>query len=102
MVNRIYHIVTLASWEAQLVNDFYIHESLDTEGFIHASTAAQLEATIQRYYADCEKVIVLTIDTNLLTAELKYELAPSVNELFPHLYGRLNKSAIVHVEERLV
>ena len=38
------------------------------------------------------------INEEKLTAVLKYELAPSVNEAFPHIYGMLNLDAVVKVE----
>jgi uncharacterized protein (DUF952 family) len=95
----IYHIVTIADWEQQKNNELYIHPSLAIEGFIHSSTAAQLAATINRYYAGQEKVIVLHIDVTKLQPELVYELAPSVNEYFPHIFGELNIDAVVKVEE---
>ncbi len=68
------------------------------EGYIHASSALQLQATILRYYASCEHVVVLTINTALLTAKLQYDLAPSVNQIFPHIYGTINKDAVEGVE----
>ncbi len=95
----IYHIVTLAEWELQKDNKFYAHPSLPLEGFIHASTQEQLKATMERYYASEDKVIVLTIDINKVQAEIKFELAPSVNQLFPHIFGELNLDAVVKVEE---
>jgi uncharacterized protein (DUF952 family) len=96
----IYHIVTIEEWDKQKQNEYYEHDSLAQEGFIHASTHQQLDATIQRYYSNEAKVIVLKIDTEKLTTDLKYELAISVNEYFPHLYGKLNKDAIIEVSER--
>ncbi len=91
----IYHIVTLTEWELQKKNENYIHSSLMAEGFIHTSTAEQLQATIQRYYTNYEKVIVLKIEVSKVDAEIKYEQATSVNQYFPHIYGALNLNAIV-------
>ena len=50
---------------------------------------------LQRYYKNATGLLLLHVDENKLAAELKYELSPSVNELFPHLYGRLNLDAVV-------
>ncbi len=94
----IYHIVTVTEWELQCNTTTYTHASLLTEGFVHASTAEQLTATIQRYYANEKQVVVLHLNTTKLTAPLLYELAPSVNQLFPHIYGLINKDAIEKVE----
>lgn len=94
-----YHIVTPAQWALFADSIYYEAESLHTEGFIHASTAEQLEATMNRYYKGQPTVLLLKIESAKLSAELKYELAPSVNEYFPHIYGQLNKDAIVNITE---
>lgn len=79
----------------------YIHTSLDEEGFIHASRAAQVEGVLDRYYDGVNDLLKLTIDTDLLdgTSTLKEELAESIGEMFPHIYGPINKSAIVSIEK---
>lgn len=96
--DSIYHIVTQAQWALQQSNNYYTQASLLAEGFIHCSTAEQLQPTIQRYYAAEQQVVVLTINPALLTVPLKYELAPSVGELFPHVYGVINMVAIIKVQ----
>jgi uncharacterized protein (DUF952 family) len=74
---------------------------LATEGFIHCSYPSQLEAVLKRYYSDVEKVLILKIDTDKLLSKLVKE--PSTNdEMYPHIYGRLNLSAVVEVQERVV
>jgi uncharacterized protein (DUF952 family) len=41
----------------------------------------------------------LVIDAHKLTSELKYELAPSIHENFPHVYGPINLDAVIGVQE---
>jgi uncharacterized protein (DUF952 family) len=94
----IYHIITVDQWNIQKNNLYYSVASIAIEGFIHCSTQEQLMTTIGRYYANEKEVVVLTIDVSKLEPELKYELAPSVNELFPHIFGELNLSAVVEIK----
>ncbi len=97
---KIYHIVTPEVWENFKDRDFYEAESLQTEGFIHCSFREQLEAVLQRYYADAEKVLILEIDTEKLGSKLINE--PSTNnEIYPHIYGKINREAIIGIEQRL-
>ena len=97
----IYHVVLPAVWERFKTKPSYQPDSLATEGFIHCSYASQLEGVLERYYSGVEKVLILTIDTDKLFSKLVKE--PSTNnELFPHLYGRLNNNAVVNVEERIL
>lgn len=98
---HIYHIVLPDAWEAQKGNDLYEAASLATEGFIHCSYVEQLDAVLDRYYSGVEKVLLLTIDPARLTVELVAE--PSTGgEIYPHIYGKINRDAIVEVTERLL
>ena len=91
----IYHVISNAGWQKALSEGFYEADSLAKEGFIHASKEDQVAGVIQRFYKDKTDLILLHIDENKLTAELKYELAPSINEEFPHIFGPLNTDAVV-------
>lgn len=95
----IYHIVTPETWEKFADETEYEAASLQSEGFIHCSYRNQLEEVLQRYYADEKKVLILHINPHRLTAPLVAE--PSTNrEIYPHIYGRINKSAVAEIEER--
>ena len=95
----IYHVVTEANWQNALQKGFYEAESLAKEGFIHTSKAEQVAGVLDRYYKNQSNLFLLHIDETKLTAPLKYELAPSVNEEFPHIFGQLNLDAVVKVEK---
>jgi uncharacterized protein (DUF952 family) len=94
----IYHLVKPQYWNTQKENAAYFSETFNEETFIHASTKAQLNATANRYYKNETTVVLLEIDTNLLISELKYEYSPSVQQDFPHIYGGINKEAIVKID----
>lgn len=91
----IYHITTPAQWQQFSFLPFYEAASLQSEGFIHASKAQQLQETANRYYKNEPEIVLLTIDTSLLAIPLLYEEAPNRKEEFPHLYGKLNKDAVI-------
>jgi uncharacterized protein (DUF952 family) len=94
----VYHIVLPDAWRA-FTGDLYRAASLETEGFIHCSFAEQLETVIGRYYSDADTIIVLEIDTDKLMSRLVNE--PSTNrEIYPHIYGPINRAAIVSAVER--
>ena len=94
----IYHVVTAVNWQKALQQGFYEAESLALEGFIHTSKAEQVQGVLERYYKNQSDLLLLHIDETKLTAPLKYELAPSINEEFPHIYGRLNLDAVIKIE----
>ncbi len=97
----IYHIVLPEVWERFKNRPSYQPDSLTTEGFIHCSYSGQLEGVLERYYRGAEKVLILKIDTEKLLSKLVKE--PSTNnEMYPHIYGRLNHTAVVDVQERVL
>ena len=93
----IYHITTSTDWIAQQHSPTYEAASLATEGFIHLSQNEQVAGVLERYYQNVPDLLVLHVDPAKLTADLRYEAATN-NELFPHVYGPLNKDAIVNIE----
>jgi uncharacterized protein (DUF952 family) len=96
---RIYHITARKQWKAALSKGYYDAPSLATEGFIHCSEENQVAGVLDRYYKGVQDLIKLSIDPSLLTAPLKYELSPSVNESFPHVYGPINLEAVIEIAQ---
>ena len=90
----IYHITTQAAWDAAKELGYYEAASLDTEGFIHLSTAEQVPGTLERFFAGQTNLVKLVIQPEKLTHTLKYEIAPSLNVAFPHVYGIINLDAV--------
>jgi uncharacterized protein (DUF952 family) len=95
----IYHVVTRSDWQKALEMNYYEAASLANEGFIHCSLAVQVKGVLERYYKNQSDLLLLHIDESKLTAPLKFELAPSIHEDFPHIYGRLNLDAVEKIEE---
>ena len=98
----IYHITSRQAWESAQASGEYRADSLQTEGFIHCSTFSQVLPVAHLYYKGQSRLIVLEIEPSLLSADLKWEppsgAAPPrgvpVGDMFPHVYGPINVSAI--------
>lgn len=98
----IYHCSLVSDWDAARAAGEYTvstrGRSLREEGFLHASYADQVAGVLQRYYADVtEPMVLLAIDPDRLTVPLVSECPPGGHELFPHIYGPLDPSAVVEV-----
>jgi uncharacterized protein (DUF952 family) len=91
----IYHIIKKKEWKKALQKGFYAAPSLAEEGFIHCSIHTQVAGVLQRYYKNETSLLLLHIDETLLTSSVQYEWAASVNEMFPHIFGPLNTTAVV-------
>lgn len=94
---EILHIVHKTDWEHAREAGVYTAESLTQEGFIHCSTAQQIGNTANRFYSGRRGLLLLHIDVEQLTSELRWEAADG--EEFPHIYGPLNLDAVVKVEK---
>jgi uncharacterized protein (DUF952 family) len=94
----VYHIVLPEVWDA-FDTDIYRAASLETEGLIHCSFEHQLEPVIKRYYSEAKSIVVLEIETERLMSRVLNE--PSTgNEIYPHIYGPINREAIVSIIKR--
>lgn len=92
----IYHIVLPEDWAA-FDTELYRAKSLETEGFIHCSFADQLDGVIKRYYKGVKKLVIIEIESDKLMSRVLKE--PSTNnEIYPHIYGPINRDAIVGVK----
>jgi uncharacterized protein (DUF952 family) len=101
----IYHITSRTAWNEARERGDYRAESLETEGFIHCSTEHQVVPVAENFFKGQEGLLLLVIETTLLTSDLKWEPPaegtppPGVQEddLFPHVYGPINLEAVVQV-----
>lgn len=94
----IYHLCPIDYYEAASDQSAYLPADYAREGFIHCTRGAdQLVVVANRYYRDdLRPFCVLVIDENLLTAQLKNEAGADAL-LYPHIYGPLNRDAILKV-----
>jgi uncharacterized protein (DUF952 family) len=100
----IFHITQGDRWQSAQAAGSYRTESLDTENFIHCSTAAQVIHVANKFYAGQTGLMLLCIDTDKIQAEVRFEPPinpkthlpePGVDEYFPHIYGALNADSVI-------
>jgi uncharacterized protein (DUF952 family) len=97
----IYHITTKQAWADAQAKDEYTAPSLQTEGFIHCSTAKQVAHVANAFYRTQKNLVLLKLDENRIKPQVKWE-APagppangiSESDLFPHIYGVINLDAV--------
>jgi len=125
-MSPIYHITSREAAQAARQNGEYRAESLASQGFIHFSQLHQLLGVANAFYKGNHNQVILVVDPDRLTSELKYEApvhpsmvtpdpdgaaersmvipaagargtAPTADQRFPHLYGPLNFEAVTQV-----
>ncbi len=96
----LFHVVDPAAYaEARRTGGHWAPASLEREGFVHLSTAEQLDETIALHYAGVRPLLVLELDGDELGPALVFE-ASRGGLPFPHLY-RAIEFAEVRSERRI-
>ena len=93
----IYHVTTETEWNLCSGTEHYCPQTFLKEQFIHACNRDQLSGVLHRYFEGKKDLRLLHIDENMLASPVKYEQATG-NDFFPHIYGVINKTAIVKNE----
>lgn len=89
-----YKIIDAAEWREAVADGAYAGSAGDrTDGYIHLSTAAQLEETARKHYAGRENLMLLTVDLKALGDAVVWEPSRG-GALFPHIYGDLPVKAV--------
>jgi uncharacterized protein (DUF952 family) len=94
MSETAFKIFTADQW-AQFQTDALFHGApIDlADGYIHMSTADQLEETLAKHFAGQSGLIIAEIDLSPFGDTLKWEVSRG-GALFPHLYAPLPMSAV--------
>jgi uncharacterized protein (DUF952 family) len=95
-MNTILHITQNKEWEKAKNLGAYRSATLDSEGFIHCSTQAQVIGSANRFFKGLTDLVILVIDVDRVISEIRYE-GTDPNNLFPHIYGELNIDAVIQV-----
>lgn len=85
----IYKVLRPAEWDDLQAAGTTAGAPVDlADGFVHFSTAAQLEGTLSRHFGREGDLVLLACDTSRLGRDLRWEPSRG-GDLFPHLYRRL-------------
>ena len=97
------HLAEVAHWQEALRTGEYrwstLGRTLDQEGFIHCSTPEQVPGVLARYYAGyAGDLVLLTLEPARLASALRWDVVDTATgERFPHVYGTIDRAAILDV-----
>lgn len=100
MTDPIFHIAVAAEWAD--ATSAYRPERFDEDGFIHCSTASQVMRVARVRFRGRNDVVLLRIDPDSVEREVRLENLEGGDELFPHIYGELELSAVTGIEPLVV
>jgi len=93
---ELFHLVSAADWATRVVGGEYRPASLEAEGFVHLSSADQIDGTVARFYAEVQDLQVLTVDPEALGDLVVWEDLLGHGS-FPHCYGPIPLSAVTEM-----
>jgi uncharacterized protein (DUF952 family) len=90
-----YKILTADEWAQFQTEGVFTGAPVDlADGYIHMSTADQLDETLAKHFAGQIDLVIATIDLTHLVDALKWEISRG-GALFPHYYGALPMAAVI-------
>ena len=92
---KVYKILTLGEWEEASKIGQIVTALDQQDGFVHLSSATQLNMTLSLYFLKQEKVILLQINEGDIIEGLAYEYADKRGGEFAHFYGELSTDKIL-------
>jgi glutathione S-transferase len=100
---RIYHLARRDEWLQALDGgeDYRrstLGKSLEDVGYIHCSSADQVQAIADLVYRGRPDVVLLEIDPGRVPAEVRVENLEG-DQAFPHIYGPLPIEAVVQADD---
>jgi uncharacterized protein (DUF952 family) len=97
----LYHITERAAWQQAGQAGEYTQSTrgltLAEQGYIHCSLRHQLRIVAEFIYPDASDLVVLVIDSERVTAPIRYEAPSPGAEEYPHIYGVLPADAVTVV-----
>lgn len=93
----ILHCLTQRQWEKVKDNLSYGIEYISTVGFIHCSSVENFWRVAPNFKNIKEPLVLLCIDTEKVTAEIKWEDHDNCGREYPHIYGELNLNSVVQI-----
>jgi uncharacterized protein (DUF952 family) len=75
----------------------FVDPSLESEGFIHCSTVEQFLIPANERFHGRHDLVLLVIAVDRLAASVVYEDCYQSGHLFPHVYGPIDRDAVVAV-----
>jgi uncharacterized protein (DUF952 family) len=93
----IYKICPASAWREAERQGVFRGSPVDvSDGFVHFSTASQVEETARKHFAGEIGLFLIAVDADALGDALRWERSRN-DELFPHLYGELDLGAVTAV-----
>lgn len=90
-----FKILTADQWAQFQAEGIFLGAPVDiADGYIHLSSADQLQGTLDKHFAGQSGLMIAEVDLLMLGNSVKWEMSRG-DALFPHVYGPLPMAAII-------
>ncbi len=97
---KAFKILTPAQWRTFQAEGIFHGAPVDlADGYVHLSTAEQLEETMAKHFAGHRSLMIVEIDLDGFGDTLRWEVSRG-GALFPHVYAPLPLSAVKSIVAR--
>jgi Uncharacterized protein conserved in bacteria len=98
--NTVFKLIRHDLWQQALADGVFKGAAIDlSDGYIHFSTASQLDGTARKFFSGQDDLVLLEVDLSEVADDLRWEPSRG-GDLFPHLYAPMPLST-VRSERRL-
>ena len=95
MPETAFKIFTADQWTQFQADGVFHGAPVDlADGYIHMSTADQLNGTLEKHFAGQEGLVIAEIDLSAFGDALRWEVSRG-GALFPHLYAELPLASVL-------
>lgn len=98
MANLAFHLVSENWYHRQPTSEPYLPQAYPLDGFVHLTHGEHevMEVGNNFYMNDPRPYLLLTIDLDRVTSEVRYD---DPERRYPHVYGPIDREAITEVRE---
>lgn len=97
MTANAFKILTAEQWAQFEADGVFQGAPVDlADGYIHLSTADQVQGTLDKHFAGETELVIAEIDFEALGDAVRWEVSRG-GALFPHVYGVMPMSVVIRV-----
>lgn len=94
MATTAFKILTADQWAAWQAEGVFAGAPIDlADGYVHLSTAEQVQGTLDKHFAGQTGLVLAEVDLDVLAGLIQWEESRG-GALFPHAYGAIPLSAV--------
>lgn len=93
----ILHCMKKSGWDSVKNGEFWGHESVEREGFVHCSPVGYFWRVAPIFKGERDELVLVCLDAEKISSPIKWEDPDGIGREYPHVYGPINTGAATMV-----